>query len=114
MSLISLVILGNIYHMRKMEWCFSNHFTSYIENHLRVDGDRRQLPPPVFNSRYAIDLLQKLVDDILFHWLISKTLSSFQLKIFFSLTPLHLSMRRIPTNTTSIGVTMNSPIHPCN
>lgn len=52
--------------MRKMEWCFSNNFTAYIENHLRADGEKRQLPSPVFNSRYAIELLQKLVDDILF------------------------------------------------
>ncbi len=49
-----------------MEWCFSNNFTSYIENYLRPDGEKRQLPAPVFNSRYAIELLQKLVDDILF------------------------------------------------
>ena len=53
--------------MRKMEWCFSTNFTAYIENHLRADGDKRQLSAPVFNSRYAIELLQKLVDDILFH-----------------------------------------------
>ncbi|CAF4990293.1 unnamed protein product, partial [Rotaria sp. Silwood1] len=59
----SLIIgmIGNIYHMRKMEWCFSNNFTSYIENYLRLDGEKRQLPSPVFNSRYAIDLLHKLI-----------------------------------------------------
>jgi hypothetical protein len=54
--------------MRKMEWCFSNNFTSYIENYLRIDGEKRQLPAPIFNSRYAIELLQKLVDDILFYY----------------------------------------------
>lgn len=108
-------ILGNIYHMRKMEWCFSSHFTSYIENHLRLDNERRQLPPPVFNSRYAIELLQKLVDDILFSLVdFEISFSLFQLKFLFSLTPLHLSMKRIPINTTSIGVTMNLPIHLCN
>ncbi|CAF1209168.1 unnamed protein product [Adineta steineri] len=59
----SLIIgtLGNIYQMRKMEWCFSNHFTLYIENYLRLDGDKRPLQSPIFNSRYAIDLLHKLV-----------------------------------------------------
>ena len=36
------------------------------ENYLRADGEKRQLPSPVFNSRYALDLLHKLVDDILF------------------------------------------------
>ncbi|CAF3795917.1 unnamed protein product [Adineta steineri] len=53
----SLIIgtLGNIYQMRKMEWCFSNHFTLYIENYLRLDGDKRPLQSPIFNSRYAID-----------------------------------------------------------
>ncbi len=51
-----------------MEWCFSNNFTSYIENYLRIDGEKRQLPAPIFNSRYAIELLQKLVDDILFYY----------------------------------------------
>ncbi|CAF1149500.1 unnamed protein product [Adineta steineri] len=62
----SLIIgtLGNIYQMRKMEWCFSNHFTLYIENYLRLDGDKRPLQSPIFNSRYAIDLLHKLVDAI--------------------------------------------------
>jgi hypothetical protein len=55
---------GNIYQMRKMEWCFSNNFTSYIENYLRIDGEKRQLSAPIFNSRYAIELLQKLVDAI--------------------------------------------------
>ncbi|CAF0910266.1 unnamed protein product [Adineta steineri] len=66
----SLIIgtLGNIYQMRKMEWCFSNHFTLYIENYLRLDGDKRPLQSPIFNSRYAIDLLHKLVDDILFYF----------------------------------------------
>ena len=58
--------LANIFQMRKMEWCFSNSFITVIENHLRIDGEKRQIPPPVFNSRYAIDLLHKLVDDILF------------------------------------------------
>ena len=52
--------------MRKMEWCFSPNFSTFIENHLRPDGEKRQLPAPVFNSRYAIELLNKLVDDILF------------------------------------------------
>ncbi|CAF0830899.1 unnamed protein product [Rotaria sordida] len=62
----SLIIgtIGNIYQMRKMEWCFSNNFTSYVENYLRLDGEKRQLPSPIFNSRYAIDLLHKLVDAI--------------------------------------------------
>ncbi|CAF4860561.1 unnamed protein product, partial [Rotaria sp. Silwood2] len=41
--------LGNIYHIRKMEWCFSNNFTSYTEVYLRLDGEKRQLPSPVFN-----------------------------------------------------------------
>ncbi|CAF3822333.1 unnamed protein product [Rotaria magnacalcarata] len=41
--------LGNIYHIRKMKWCFSNNFTSYIEVYLRLDGEKRQLPSPVFN-----------------------------------------------------------------
>ena len=52
--------------MRKMEWCFSNYFVSHIENYSRLDGEKRSLPPPAFNTRYAIDLLHKLVDDILF------------------------------------------------
>jgi hypothetical protein len=95
--------------MRKMEWCFSNNFTSYIENYLRLDVEKRQLPSPVFNSRYAIDLLHKLVDDILFYCLIFlKILFRF---IQFSLTPLYLSMKRIRINITSIGVIMNLQIH---
>ncbi|CAF2042555.1 unnamed protein product [Rotaria magnacalcarata] len=59
----SLIIgmIGNIYQMRRMEWCFSSSFTAYVENYLRPDGDKRQLLAPVFNSRYAIDLLHKLV-----------------------------------------------------
>ena len=97
--------------MRKMEWCFSNNFTSYIENHLRPDGDKRQLPSPVFNSRYAIDLLHKLVDDILFLILYFVLRKIFIRFILFSLTPVHLSMRKAPTSTTSIGVIMNLRIH---
>ena len=52
--------------MRKMEWCFSSYFISHLENHFRLDGEKRPLPPPTFNFRYAVDLLHKLVDDILF------------------------------------------------
>jgi len=74
-----LFFLANIYHMRKMEWCFSSNFCSFIENYLRPDVEKLQLPPPVFNSRYAIELLQKLVDDILF-FLISKIFFSFFLQ----------------------------------
>jgi hypothetical protein len=96
--------------MRKMEWCFSNNFTSYIENYLRIDGEKRQLPAPIFNSRYAIELLQKLVDDILFYYYYF--FFKFYLDFFyFSLTPLHQSMRKILINTTSIGVIMNLLIH---
>lgn len=61
-----LSLQANIYQMRKMEWCFSANFTAFVENYLRPDGEKRQLAAPVFNSRYAIDLLHKLVDDILF------------------------------------------------
>ncbi len=93
-----------------MEWCFSNNFTSYIENYLRSDGEKRQLPAPVFNSRYAIELLQKLVDDILFYCSV-KIFFRFSFSFSFSLTPLHLSMKRILINTTSIGVIMNLLIH---
>ena len=53
--------------MRRMEWCFSAQFSSIIENYMPVSGEKRTLPVPVFNSRYAIDLLHKLVDDILFY-----------------------------------------------
>lgn len=99
--------------MRKMEWCFSNNFIAYIENHLRTDIEKRQLPAPVFNSRYAIELLQKLVDDILFFVycfkLFFRILLSFS-KIF-SLTPLHLFMKRIRINIISIGDIMNLLIH---
>ncbi|CAF3252126.1 unnamed protein product, partial [Rotaria sp. Silwood2] len=28
-QLLIMGTLGNIYHIRKMEWCFSNNFTSY-------------------------------------------------------------------------------------
>lgn len=99
--------------MRKMEWCFSNNFTTYIENYLRTDAEKRQLQPPVFNSRYAIDLLHKLVDDILFHFFLFEfrfLKKSFRFHLL-SLTPLHLSMRKTPMNTISIGVIMNLQIH---
>lgn len=97
--------------MRKMEWCFSTNFSNYIENYLRLDGERRQLPAPVFNSRYAIDLLHKLVDDILFFCFLFKLFFRFYFILFFSLTPLHLFMRRTPMSTISIGATTNSQIH---
>ncbi|CAF2867622.1 unnamed protein product [Rotaria sp. Silwood2] len=48
-QLLIMGTLGNIYHIRKMEWCFANHFTSYIEVYLCLDGEKRQLPSPVFN-----------------------------------------------------------------
>jgi len=97
--------------MRKMEWCFSNNFTSYIENSLHLDGEKRQLPAPVFNSRYAIELLQKLVDDILFYCFRKIFFRFSFLKNSFSLTPLHLFMKKIRINTISIGVIMNLLIH---
>ena len=60
-------LAANVYHMRRMEWCFSAQFSSIIESYMLASGEKRTLPAPVFNSRYAIDLLHKLVDDILFY-----------------------------------------------
>jgi len=97
--------------MRKMEWCFSTNFTSHIENYLRLDGEKRQLPLPVFNSRYAIDLLHKLVDDILFFLCLNFSLKIFFRFSLFSLTPVYLSMKKIRMNTILIGVIMNLLIH---